>query len=1224
MDQQNKLLAMLQTATSPPPPNGSSSSIQGSINSQSNQFLSASNIGSTGSPREPSPSPPPPSLQAVSLLDLFKNIGSPPPPPPTVNTNGNSNSNQDDQKNKLLGMLNSIGQPSPNAGVISPPSGSGVGTPINTGDKDPLAVFRASHPAHSPASPTGQGPIINHLTGVSSPNVKSLPHVQAQHTGTSTTSSQARQTKIEEKPIVPSPAPTNEGLKKGMFHFDSPFDAFTQPPRSRQTSSTQPQTQSPAKSATPKEVKIKLEDEHSLNRVKSIDKLPVNGRSSPQRNIPEKKVYTPPPPISTDAAPLHELTQNDIDDKIKDIWQSNKIVKDAQGQGPKALTSHTIIDISKPNIQSLVNTSGAVQISPTTLMRTDSLDFKKGRRVGITNTYIAYTMSKGRVRLIDSSSGARLVIQLPGAASLGPVIDLACTTNYTASIGWDRAIVVHKLPIGWKKDDPKVEVIFNCLAVDSPIGSPTKIEWVKRDAKDWLAIAGSEGVIVIDPTAHGKTSTLEEVCKQSKVLNTEGSVVDFCLNQTHQVIGLLSSTSCCTLYNLSNLNRVWHRPLPSASVESEPSSIQFCESNILVGRAKNTHFDLIQITIDLAILSSIKFMAPPPCPEELHYSHAVYDSNKSTFYIAPFARGSLYAFRYALKGQSPIKDVSKPDGPKVVAFDKVAEYPLEPITSLVLANRGVDEDSEILYATPQGFSQATIITKAHELPAQTPDNASASVSATASSTVSNGKAVPSPRSPKGSKIELPKPRSTVPASKSSSKHASPTIVKTELPSPSEDEGPIRNKSASQSRKLSIAHADPTPADGVSSSGTTLTQEELNKALKKTEDRLSNHLKQLVKNEITALNVRFDGLTGPDFASDISARVERSIKGSLSNTITQEIKKTVIPAATATIQNEVRTVTSDQIPAAIYDALQTVPKELERGLAPLVQRTISNLVSNAMDKAVQEAIQHSLLPALTQASSNVVEQLSSEMRSEMLQIRKELSPPLKDGQLANDQLLKTMSTSIADLQRQITALSEQLKAPASHGPNGVVSPNNAGFVAPPPPSHGLPPHVPQHPPHLSSQPLSHVPPPAAQPSGPSPSQLEDTFLAALGAQTTASTLQLVADHLALTDYCLPTNGKSPLSQAVLLTLLHRLAIVLSEIPGSHSMFAQVAGWERRTALLVDPKDQNIAGYIARVLSVVQGQLNSVLNNLQRYPDQNTQSHLVVVRGIMDIIGHKMNV
>lgn len=79
--------------------------------------------------------------------------------------------------------------------------------------------------------------------------------------------------------------------------------------------------------------------------------------------------------------------------------------------------------------------------------------------------------------------------------------------------------------------------------------------------------------------------------------------------------------------------------------------------------------------------------------------------------------------------------------------------------------------------------------------------------------------------------------------------------------------------------------------------------------------------------------------------------------------------------------------------------------------------------------------------------------------------------------------------------------------------------------------------------------SQAPPPVPmqQPSAlplPTASQLEDIFLTALGMQSTGATLQLVNDHMPLYDYILPPspNMKSPLSQAVLLTLLHRVRLL----------------------------------------------------------------------------------
>jgi len=148
-----------------------------------------------------------------------------------------------------------------------------------------------------------------------------------------------------------------------------------------------------------------------------------------------------------------------------------------------------------------------------------------------------------------------------------------------------------------------------------------------------------------------------------------------------------------TLYNVSNLNRVWNRPLPS-SKSATPSSVRFVEANILVGRDNNTHFDLVQITVDITVLSTIVFTSPSP----VHFAQAVYDSARGILWIAPFTRGSLYAIRYALKGVPP--------GRGLAAFDKIAEYPLEPVLSLALNPKS--EDAELFFATPNGFSLVQI------------------------------------------------------------------------------------------------------------------------------------------------------------------------------------------------------------------------------------------------------------------------------------------------------------------------------------------------------------------------------------------------------------------------------------------------------------------------------------------------------------------------------------
>lgn len=170
--------------------------------------------------------------------------------------------------------------------------------------------------------------------------------------------------------------------------------------------------------------------------------------------------------------------------------------------------------------------------------------------------------------------------------------------------------------------------------------------------------------------------------------------------------------------------------------------------------------------------------------------------------------------------------------------------------------------------------------------------------------------------------------------------------------------------------------------------------------------------------------------------------------------------------------------------------------------------------------VQQAIHSHLLPTLTQSTSSLTDTLLTELKSEMLQIRKELTPipppvaPEVKRSVGEDELLNKLQ----EVSQQMEALQTAVKDIQDKNFNGI---NHAQSVPNLPTTQGSP-------------------PPIQTARLPTPAQLEDTFLAALTAQTVPATLQLVDDHLGLTDYCLPVTGKSPLSQAVLLTLLHRVS------------------------------------------------------------------------------------
>lgn len=313
------------------------------------------------------------------------------------------------------------------------------------------------------------------------------------------------------------------------------------------------------------------------------------------------------------------------------------------------------------------------------------------------------------------------MLDLGGTAAGGQIIDMAVTPTLLAVVAADHSIIVYRLPQSWSKDDPVCERILHLHGSSSEIGKPFKVEWVGKTPDPQLAIGGDKGVVLVDPTLGVKQ--LEDVVRKHKLYITDGvsgllldaghadrqDLVDFCLNATHQALGLFSSSAIFSLYSVTTTARVWHRQFPShLKKPGAPSSVFFCESNIMAGRDRNTHFDLIQIASELAVIGSVSFKAPPPCASDYHYTHAFYDQPRKIIWIAPFARGSLYGIRTRVKERGPFR-VSQ--GEATDPWELVGEVQsaaMEPIMSFAQGITGEEEDLEVFYAHTKGFSMGRI------------------------------------------------------------------------------------------------------------------------------------------------------------------------------------------------------------------------------------------------------------------------------------------------------------------------------------------------------------------------------------------------------------------------------------------------------------------------------------------------------------------------------------
>lgn len=82
--------------------------------------------------------------------------------------------------------------------------------------------------------------------------------------------------------------------------------------------------------------------------------------------------------------------------------------------------------------------------------------------------------------------------------------------------------------------------------------------------------------------------------------------------------------------------------------------------------------------------------------------------------------------------------------------------------------------------------------------------------------------------------------------------------------------------------------------------------------------------------------------------------------------------------------------------------------------------------------------------------------------------------------------------------------------------------------------------------------------------------------------------------------LPLNGPPLVSQAVILTLVHRLSGIIGEIAPTDDLFKTMLWWLQRVANLVRPEDKLISDFIPRVIPTVHQSLNTTKQRLAIIP------------------------
>jgi hypothetical protein len=147
-----------------------------------------------------------------------------------------------------------------------------------------------------------------------------------------------------------------------------------------------------------------------------------------------------------------------------------------------------------------------------------------------------------------------------------------------------------------------------------------------------------------------------------QVISLPSPLVAFAFDMAHSAIAAISEDSTLELWRIANQEPFWSANIPG---EGTPSSIDFLENGIVIGRKNGTIFQLLPIRSN-NVLATLKFIDTQTKDDRDMFGHVSYDSRIQTLWIANSRRESLIALRVSVRDND--------DGSRASFFDQIAEF----------------------------------------------------------------------------------------------------------------------------------------------------------------------------------------------------------------------------------------------------------------------------------------------------------------------------------------------------------------------------------------------------------------------------------------------------------------------------------------------------------------------------------------------------------------------
>ncbi|GBE82365.1 hypothetical protein SCP_0407490 [Sparassis crispa] len=983
---------------------------------------------------------------------------------------------------------------------------------------------------------------------------------------------------------------------------------------------------------------------------------------------------------------------------------------------PSSQPQSIVFDVSQP-LDEIQAPPDAVKSTAIALVKVDST-FLPGTTIGATH-WVAYAMTKGRVRVISRSSGDRTLMQLP---QLFPpstsVTDMSVHGNRLAGVTSDGGFVVWELPEIITDDVPGKVML--CVLPTADGDALHAVKWHPQ-RPDLVAVASDTDVYLINiaDAAHifgGEPIPQSELHRVGQIFSVPSSIVAIDFDVPRSALATISEDSILTMWNINDKLPFWSHKVRGDDV---PSSLTFVEGGVVVGRKNGTVFQLLAV-MGRNVLSTVKFINSGQDDPDM-FGHASYDSRIQTLWIANNRRDSMIAFK--INFDMPTPSPGSEELGRGAYFEQAVEFcGPKPTIHFVILTADADPTGEEAHAAcvaakvPPG-DLALVAFSVHstgvdqvlirkEWYTSALASASARFPAFASqqpqaSEPKPQRQPPPPQVAPGAINQPPPPSITLAVPLPRLK--TPPSEEVEGEGSRDEGGRFQENKGRNAKGKNVGWKDNDTTkdkdrdkDGKNRGDAAVINESplgvaLSKEIRKVEESLHTRIGRLIGKELDKQHQRLEDARANEQAADfvrqekilklISTELTKNTTRVVEMAVRTEVQNSVLPSLENITKNEVKAALSNQIAKGLSDSMnQSLPSEVERMLlrpevSSHIARTVSSAVTPIVERHVKDSITKTLIPAYTQQSSTMHQELSREIHTEILNLKKEVITWQSEALRGQESLIRDMEQSVRMLSDQVKFLTINVTSPVGHPMQARSSPGpsaNAQYAPqgslsqllrhptlPPAPQHqgGYPPshgsfqqqqgqpqqqQQQQQVPPMMAGPMpgpwagaSIAAPQASHPTAPPPlpphaqqimrstppaqsEEWDDTYLAVLGTQDIRQLRELLARSNP--DVIMPLNGPSPLSQAVVLTLVHRLSSVIGETSPLDEVFKVSMWWLQRAASVLNTSDPLISPYVARVLPSVQQLLNTTkqrLNILPGGPIEATRA----ISDIQDILSRK---